>query len=244
MKTLKQFRDEQIALTELRLPKLTPLLFRSSPRIIQSTNKLKKLSVAVLTALGLHGCALAPMETAFETGVNIGNMINHELSQASLNSEWYSRWLSFCRTYDNQCNELAGKSIVSFEDAAKVNDTINKKLVYNKYGNNWYNLGESGSGQCITYALAKRAELRKLGYASDSMSTLTLNNNEHAVLLVKTNKGDYLLDNRYGSPVQIGNTDYKGKVSHIEIDNKWYTVIEPELKLHECITRKIKAYRV
>jgi len=55
------------------------------------------------------------------------------------------------------------------------------------------------SGDCEDYVLTKRSRLVKLGWPANKLRvavTMTPNNNGHAVLVVSTDTGDLVLDNR------------------------------------------------
>ena len=58
-----------------------------------------------------------------------------------------------------------------------------------------------GEGDCEDYVLAKRVRLSKLGWSKLADLAIALcwteTNEYHAVLVVHTDKGDYVLDNRY-----------------------------------------------
>lgn len=88
----------------------------------------------------------------------------------------------------------------------RVNAVVNARTVYvpdtMKYGmaERWEDAGQNGNeGDCEDFALAKRTQLRALGWpqaALDLAICITEDGGLHAVLIARTDQGDYVLDNR------------------------------------------------
>lgn len=67
-------------------------------------------------------------------------------------------------------------------------------------------------GDCEDYAISKRAALIDAGISPNSLRvvlTLTRRGAPHAVLMVRTSKGDYILDNERGSVRTVADANYR-----------------------------------
>lgn len=109
-------------------------------------------------------------------------------------------------------------------------ESINSKINFNtEYRTDWaqYNTPEfwceAGKyGDCEDYALAKRNALLKSGWSMSDVNfvvCVTETGEGHGVLLVKTDKGNYILDNRYDWPMLPKSLPYTWK--SILCDGKW-----------------------
>lgn len=80
-------------------------------------------------------------------------------------------------------------------------------------------------GDCEDYALAKRQKLLDLGYDVKYLRLATCwtpFGEYHAVLVVTTDKGDYVLDNNHREPKSRQSLNYKW--DKIQQGKKWYKV--------------------
>lgn len=95
---------------------------------------------------------------------------------------------------------------MSLETAKYVNDKVNRSIIstsdMTQFGKNdyWFVPENDGSrhGDCEDYALQKRAEFIKLGYPPQALSLAiveTPRREDHAVLVLHTVSGDFILDN-------------------------------------------------
>lgn len=79
-------------------------------------------------------------------------------------------------------------------------------------------------GDCDDYALTKRAELVKADIPSGALRMAickTEKGEGHAVLIVVTDKGEYVLDNRRNDIRKRSATGYKWIAMATEDPNKW-----------------------
>ena len=106
----------------------------------------------------------------------------------------------FCIGHASNCASGTNKPLQYTQklvnDLASVNLTINKTIKpVNDVGDVWsVNVSQ---GDCEDYALTKRAKLEAMGYNAGSlrMAVTRAYGQYHAVLVVKTTKGDFVLDN-------------------------------------------------
>jgi predicted transglutaminase-like cysteine proteinase len=131
-------------------------------------------------------------------------------------------WAEFCRTYKSECDvqpsiprkiavtpEVWDKMVqVNYWENARIRPTTDRK----HWGrpNKWY-FAEDGRGDCKDYVLAKRRMLMESGLPREALLITivwTPDNFGHAVLIVRTDKGDYVLDNLSSKIVRWNQTPY------------------------------------
>jgi predicted transglutaminase-like cysteine proteinase len=133
-----------------------------------------------------------------------------------------SGWAEFCRNYKGECDvqssparkialttEVWGKLIeVNRWANAHIKPTPDRK----HWGriNKWY-FAEDGRGDCKDYVLVKRRALMQAGLPRETLLITvvwTPQNKGHAVLIVRSDKGDYVLDNLSSKIVLWNQTPY------------------------------------
>jgi predicted transglutaminase-like cysteine proteinase len=117
------------------------------------------------------------------------------------------------------------KPTIALADAinAQVNDDTRYRADASLYGKPEFWEVADGEGDCEDYALAKRKLLTEQGYggACRLATCWTESDEYHAVLIVTTDQGDYVLDNRYQFPMMRQDLDYRwhkiqeGKAWHV-----------------------------
>jgi len=119
-------------------------------------------------------------------------------------------FISFCLRHPDQCDTTEDqRRIVEFNDETwktmkDVNYDINRSVRFQddivQYGRNEYwNIAANGYGDCDDYVLTKRKALIDAGFPARALRITivrTYTDIGHAVLLVSTDRGDYVLDNR------------------------------------------------
>ncbi|UJW87654.1 transglutaminase-like cysteine peptidase [Devosia sp. SL43] len=98
-----------------------------------------------------------------------------------------------------------------------------------------YNVAEfwtypNGYGDCEDYALAKRRDLINAGWPASTLLMAVVkqaNGEGHAVLMVRTDRGDLVLDNQVGSIDLWNTTPYKFIKRQSQADSgKWVDMID------------------
>jgi len=114
--------------------------------------------------------------------------------------------------------------------AERVNSHVNNSVTYKtdleqyKTPEFWINAGRYGD--CEDYALLKRAYLLEQGWDADKIHLAccwTETGEYHCVLLVDTDKGWYVLDNRHEWPMKPKSLGYTWDKALRE-DGKWYAI--------------------
>lgn len=119
-------------------------------------------------------------------------------------------WNAFCLRYMSECvNETISHprkvrlTEASMRAIVRVNDWVNSEIHPMTDRQHWGTINkwvypDDGYGDCKDYTLLKRRLLMEMGYPREALLVTivwTKENHGHAVLIVRTNKGDYVLDN-------------------------------------------------
>ena len=115
--------------------------------------------------------------------------------------------VKFCRNNPGECAAGSGPATIDFSavrqsELRRVNATVNRSIrpVNDRSGagGDVWRINAS-SGDCEEYALTKRSRLIAMGWSPRALRVAvayTPSGEGHAVLVVKTSKGDMVLDNR------------------------------------------------
>ena len=91
----------------------------------------------------------------------------------------------------------------------------------------------NGAGDCEEYVLEKQRELRNAGLAVSNLLITVLrrsNGEGHAVLTVRTDKGDYVLDNLNDKVVEWHKTDYTYlKIQSSRDSGRWVSIVNADV---------------
>jgi predicted transglutaminase-like cysteine proteinase len=118
-------------------------------------------------------------------------------------------WVDFCQRYRGECEgpELAPADVnltpKAMKEIERVNQWVNSSITPMSDQEHWgvvdqWDYPTDGKGDCEDYALLKRKLLIEEGLPRQALLMTVvkdLNNEGHAVLTVKTSKGDFVLDN-------------------------------------------------
>jgi len=116
---------------------------------------------------------------------------------------------------------------LSFSNLLDVNSSVNSQITYTtdlqQFGKAEHWEATETLGDCEDYALRKRKVLLDKGVPLSALRLATCwteTNEYHAVLIVVTPNGDYVLDNRMTNPMI--KQDLKYKWDKIQIGSKWH----------------------
>jgi len=140
----------------------------------------------------------------------------------------------FCKTHGVDCRPNAGRQIealtdTSWQQLVSVNDKVNSS-VSPITDQDLYNVTEfwtypAGRGDCEDFALEKRRMLIANGWSPGAlmMTVVRQSNGEgHAVLMVRTDRGDLVLDNQDGRVLVWNDTPYEFVKRQSQTDpRKW-----------------------
>ena len=122
----------------------------------------------------------------------------------------------------------------NYNAAQRINSQVNASVTYKtdlaqfEVPEFWQEAGKFGD--CEDYALLKRALLKEQGFDAEKIHLATCwinvkaDNTGHCVLIVETDKGQFILDNNLKDPVSLNfqAVDYRYIWNIIERGGKWY----------------------
>jgi predicted transglutaminase-like cysteine proteinase len=160
--------------------------------------------VKTVVALGLIGAALLAQAATSFAGTELS-------SYAALGPETSVPfgWVDFCNRYRGECpEETTAPHDIDFTAAAlrkiaRINDWVNKTIAPVTDKDHWaavdaWDYPTDGKGDCEDYALLKRRMLIEEGFPREALLMTVVkekNGDGHSVLTIRTNRGEYVLDN-------------------------------------------------
>lgn len=167
------------------------------------------LSVAIKGFAAAAFCALALGSTAAQAA-----NVNYDISESSISTPVFGRalppigYVNFCARNAGECQSMGGKvrKITLTEKNWKILHEVNRyvnKTVKPVTDADLYNVPEywtfpKGAGDCEDYVLQKKRYLEGLGFPAETLLisvVLDQKGGGHAVLTVRTDRGDFALDN-------------------------------------------------
>ncbi len=121
----------------------------------------------------------------------------------------------FCMNNPADCKS-GGKSRLTMTDALsskleRVNKEVNRQIAFRSDRSDVWSANVT-KGDCEDYVLTKRRRLMQLGVSPSALRIAVVRNSKgegHAILVVKTDKGEMVLDNARDRIVQSRSTGYK-----------------------------------
>jgi predicted transglutaminase-like cysteine proteinase len=151
-------------------------------------------------------------------------------------------WVEFCTEYKSDCATKASqpRDIVltpkAWTDLVRVNAYINDTIKPLTDLEHWgvverWNFPDDGYGDCEDYVLAKRKMLMQAGWPREALLITVVRDKKgegHAVLTVKSNKGEFILDNQNEEVVAWTETGYRFIKRQSQNDpNVWVSLGQP-----------------
>jgi predicted transglutaminase-like cysteine proteinase len=132
-------------------------------------------------------------------------------------------WVEFCVRYKGECNTRAStaRDVVltqkAWSDMVKVNTWVNENIQPITDLEHWgvveqWDYPDDGKGDCEDYVLLKRRMLMQAGWPREALLITVVRDKKgdgHAVLTVKTNRGEFILDNQEAEVLAWNKTGYK-----------------------------------
>ena len=151
-------------------------------------------------------------------------------------------WVEFCVEYDPECKTKpsAPRDVVlssqAWKDLVRINRWVNTTVKPMTDMDHWgvverWNYPDDGYGDCEDYVLQKRKMLMQAGWPREALLITVVrdkNGDGHAILTVKTDKGEYILDNQTDDVVLWSDTGYRFVKRQSQSDpNVWLALGEP-----------------
>lgn len=156
-------------------------------------------------------------------------------------------WTSFCERYAVECaagpdapGEIEATD-ANLQIVERINRLVNHRVTPLSDREHWgseerWDIPQDGMGDCEDYALYKRKLLMSLGMPRQALLMTVVfdqQNAAHAVLMVKTSKGDFILDNMTNEIVLWSKSEYRFvKRQSQEHPNLWVSVGPPAERYH------------
>ncbi|MBV9260608.1 MAG: transglutaminase-like cysteine peptidase, partial [Pseudolabrys sp.] len=132
-------------------------------------------------------------------------------------------WVDFCGRYKGECDTRPSvpRDVVlspkAWTDLVRVNAWVNDNIKPMTDLEHWgvveqWDYPDDGYGDCEDYVLLKRKMLMKAGWPREALLITVVRDKKgegHAVLTVKTDKGEYILDNQESEILVWSATGYR-----------------------------------
>jgi len=151
-------------------------------------------------------------------------------------------WVEFCVEYKPECDTKpsAPRDIVYstkvWDDLVRVNLWVNETIKPLTDLEHWgvverWNYPDDGYGDCEDYVLLKRRMLMQAGWPREALLITVVRDKKgdgHAVLTVKTDRGEFVLDNQVDEILPWNATGYRFVKRQSQSDpNTWVSLGEP-----------------
>jgi len=151
-------------------------------------------------------------------------------------------WKEFCAEYAPECDtsEMAARDATLTNQAWNelvrinqwVNDTVKPMTDLEHWGvTERWNYPDDGYGDCEDYVLLKRRMLMQAGWPRQALLITVVRDAQgdgHAVLTVKTDKGEFILDNQAEEVLLWSETEYRFVKRQSQTDpNVWIALGDP-----------------
>ncbi len=152
-------------------------------------------------------------------------------------------WVDFCARYKPECQtkSSAARDVVltsqAWNDLIKVNAWANNNIKPITDLEHWgvveqWDYPDDGYGDCEDYVLLKRRMLMQAGWPREALLITVVRDKRgdgHAVLTVKTDRGEFILDNQEAQIFSWDKTGYRFVKRQSQSDpNVWVALGEPQ----------------
>jgi predicted transglutaminase-like cysteine proteinase len=186
--------------------------------------------------IGIAFVALMAMTSATQASERIVYASIGDTSRAPIG------WVDFCADNPKDCNAgpTQPRDIVmtptAWKDLVRVNRWVNETIKPMTDQEHWgvierWSFPTDGYGDCEDYVLLKRKMLIEAGWPREALLITVVRDKKgdgHAVLTVKSDKGEYILDNQNESVLPWQDTGYRFVKRQSQGDqNVWVALGEP-----------------
>jgi predicted transglutaminase-like cysteine proteinase len=151
-------------------------------------------------------------------------------------------WVDFCTEHAEECDvaPLEARNVVltpkAWKDLARVNGWVNEHIKPLTDLEHWgvierWSYPDDGYGDCEDYVLLKRRMLMQAGWPRQALLITVVRDSKgegHAVLTVKTDQGEFILDNQERDILLWSHTSYHFVKRQSQTDpNLWIALGDP-----------------
>jgi predicted transglutaminase-like cysteine proteinase len=190
------------------------------------------------------GMLAASLVTALLTGVAPQSIAASELLYISTGDVTRPPigWVDFCAEHAFECKvtPTPARDVVltnkTWTDLVRINKWVNENVRPMTDMDHWgvvekWSYPDDGYGDCEDYALLKRRMLTEAGWPREALLMTVVrerNGDGHAVLTVKTDKGEFILDNQEEKILLWSETSYRYVKRQSQTDpNRWVSLGDP-----------------
>jgi predicted transglutaminase-like cysteine proteinase len=173
-------------------------------------------------------------------------------------------WRHFCAAQPAECEtaptlpSLVQLTVQSWTELNKINAIVNEEIepisdedhyrIYEQNILNWWTYPDDGKGNCNDYAMMKRKLLIEAGWPMTALwltVVIDYHGAGHLVLMIRTDRGDLILDNMRKQIVRWNRTSYRFVMRQSELDpNNWVSIeAKGELRTAAAETHADEALR-
>jgi predicted transglutaminase-like cysteine proteinase len=198
---------------------------------LRTKSILKRGAAASIIALALLGCPTVSTADERPLFASTGDATKAPIG-----------WVEFCIEYDPECKTTPSTprdvvlSTQAWKDLERVNRWVNTNIKPMTDMEHWgvverWNYPDDGYGDCEDYVLLKRRMLMQAGWPREALLITVVrdkNGDGHAILTVKTDKGEFILDNQTDEILLWSDTGYRFVKRQSQSDpNVWVSLGEP-----------------
>ena len=151
-------------------------------------------------------------------------------------------WVEFCTENPRECatGRTAARDVVltpqAWSSLMRINDWVNQSIKPITDQDHWgvvekWSYPDDGYGDCEDYVLLKRRMLVEAGWPREALLITVVRDRKgdgHAVLTVKTDKGEFILDNQNEKVLAWHETGYRFVKRQSQSDpNRWVSLGDP-----------------
>ncbi len=171
---------------------------------------MKTVVISIMLALGVGNFVASPARA--QNNVALGAVTSPPIG-----------WVQFCQENSRECvsRNMPAASITlteaSWRRIVKINADVNREVTPVTDQEHWgspevWSYPTDGKGDCEDYVLEKRRRLVEAGFPLNALLITVVRDHKgdgHAVLTVKTDRGDFVLDNQEGKILAWKETGYR-----------------------------------
>jgi predicted transglutaminase-like cysteine proteinase len=161
-------------------------------------------------------------------------------------------WVEFCNENARECDSkpTEARDVVltqkSWKDLARINKWVNDQIRPMTDLEHWgvverWSYPDDGYGDCEDYVLLKRRMLTQAGWPRQALLITVVRDIKgegHAVLTVKTDKGEFILDNQEEQILLWSETSYRFVKRQSQTDpNLWVSLGDPRPAISTATSR-------
>jgi predicted transglutaminase-like cysteine proteinase len=161
-------------------------------------------------------------------------------------------WIEFCSDNPRECAPAPStpRDVVlttqAWKDLVRINKWVNDNIKPVTDMDHWgvvekWSYPDDGKGDCEDYVLLKRKMLMKAGWPREALLITVVrerNGDGHAVLTVKTDKGEFILDNQHPDILLWSDTSYRFVKRQSQHDqNVWVALGAPRPTIATATSR-------